>query len=267
MVQRNAFTFAGTSIKSDNPWKLLDNNQGESIPVIADDDTAQYILKVPVGGQLAIIDQLGRPRQLQLVATLSHSIFQSELLMGEANFRKLFPATGGAGLILIDCKPEDASELRKRLGTELDEYSVSVDTTEERLAAYQAVANTYLATFQMLGSLGLLLGTVGLAVVLIRTVLERKPEFALLACLGFQPRDRIRLILGENVFLLLLGLAVGTVSAVIAVLPAMLASGRSMNLTGLALTLVAVVVVGLLASSVAVALSGVHVSPADLRRE
>ena len=27
--------------------------------------------------------------------------------MGEANFQKLFPATSGAGVMLIDCKPQD----------------------------------------------------------------------------------------------------------------------------------------------------------------
>ncbi len=267
MVQRNAFTFAGKMIPADNQWAQLDADQNGTVPVIADDDTAQYILKIPVGGQLTITDQLGRSQQLLLIATISHSIFQSELLMGEANFRRLFPAVGGAGLMLIDCKPEDASELRQRLGAELDEYSVSVDTTTDRLAAYEAVANTYLATFQTLGSLGLLLGTVGLAVVLVRTILERKPELTLLACLGFDPWKRVWLVLGENAFLLLLGLMVGTACALIGVLPAMVHSGRSMNLSGLGMTLLAVVLIGLLSSSIAVALSGVHVSPADLRRE
>jgi putative ABC transport system permease protein len=267
MVQRNAFTFASKIAPADNPWTLLTSDQGDAIPVIADDDTAQYILNVPLGGELTITDQLGRSRQLRLVATIAHSIFQSELLMGEANFQKLFPATNGAGVMLIDCQPQDQTALRQRLSAELDEYSVSVDTTAQRLATYEAVANTYLATFQTLGSLGLLLGTVGLAVVLIRTVLERKPELALLACLGFGPADRVRLVLCENGFLLLMGLAVGTVCALIGVLPAIVASGRSTNLTGLGLTLLAVMVVGLVCSSLAVAISGIHVSPADLRRE
>jgi len=201
------------------------------------------------------------------VATISHSIFQSELLMGEANFRRLFPGQSGYGVMVIDCPKDDEQALRQRLGAELDEYSVSVDTTVGRLAAYEAVANTYLATFQTLGSFGLLLGTVGLGVVLVRTVLERRPELALLACLGFKPADRAMLVLAENVFLLLLGLIVGAACAVIGVLPAMIASGRAMNLSGLALTLAAVVIVGVVSSLIAVQLSGAHESPADLRRE
>ena len=48
------------------------------------------------------------------------------------------------------------------------------------MAAYLAVENTYLATFQALGGLGLLLGALGLAVVLLRSVWERRGELALL---------------------------------------------------------------------------------------
>jgi putative ABC transport system permease protein len=267
MVQRGAFTFASQLAPAQNPWMLLDSDQGDSIPVIADDDTAQYILKLPLGGMYAITDKLGRERKLILVATISHSIFQGELLMGEGNFRKLFPATDGAGMMLIDCNADDAATLRQRLGTELDEYSVSVDTTAGRLAMYQEVANTYLATFQTLGSLGLLLGTVGLGVVLVRTVLERKPEFALLSCLGFSSGDRVLVVLSENAFLLVLGLATGAACALIGVLPALLSSGRSMNLSGLIWTLLAVAAVGLASSSLAVWFSGIETSPADLRRE
>jgi ABC-type lipoprotein release transport system permease subunit len=267
MVQRGAFKFASKFGVAENPWTLLDSDRGDAIPVIADDDTAEYILHLHVGEQYPITDQLGRSRQLILVGRISGSIFQGELLMGENNFRKLFPSTGGVGLMLIDCKPEDESALRKRLGSELDEYSVSVDTTAGRLAMYKSVENTYMATFQTLGSLGLLLGTIGLAVVLVRTVLERKAELALLSCLGFSPAARMLLVLGENAFLLLLGLGIGAVSALIGVSPALAASGRSMNLTGLVLTLIAVVVVGLVSSSLAVLISGTNVSPADLRRE
>jgi len=40
------------------------------------------------------------------------------------------------------------------------------------------VQNTYLNTFQVLGALGLLLGSAGLGVVVLRNVLERRAELA-----------------------------------------------------------------------------------------
>ena len=74
--------------------------------------------------------------------------------------------------------------------------------TAERLNAYLAVENTYLSTFQALGGLGLLLGSLGLAVVLLRGVWERRGELALLRGLGFRRTTLGWLILAENAFLL-----------------------------------------------------------------
>ena len=56
----------------------------------------------------------------------------------------------------------------------------------QRLAAFHRVENTYLSTFQSLGGLGLVLGTIGLAAVLLRNVLERRRELALLRAVGYR---------------------------------------------------------------------------------
>ncbi len=73
--------------------------------------------------------------------------------------------------------------------------------------ATRPCCNTYLATFQTLGGLGLLLGTVGLAAILLRNVLERRGELATLRALGFQRASLAWLVLAENTLLLLVGLA------------------------------------------------------------
>jgi ABC-type antimicrobial peptide transport system permease subunit len=88
--------------------------------------------------------------------------------------------------------------------------------------AFLAVENTYLATFQALGGLALLLGSLGLVVVLLRSVWERRRELALLRALGYRRSALGWLVLAETVFLLLLGLGVGVVAAVISVLPPLL---------------------------------------------
>ena len=63
-------------------------------------------------------------------------------------------------------------------------------------------ANSYhlsvLGTFQVLGGLGLLLGSVGLGVVVLRNVLERRGELAVLLAVGFRKRTLQRLLLIEN---------------------------------------------------------------------
>lgn len=267
LVDRDAFVFAGTLQKTANPWDLLSTDFGSDIPVIADDETASYILKLGIGDTLSITDQTGRQRNLKLVATLAHSIFQSELLMGEANFAKLFPSQSGFGMVLAKTPPADELELRRLLGNELEDFAVTIESTAERLARYQEVANTYLSTFQVLGSLGLLLGTIGLAVILLRGLVERKSELALLSAIGFRKSARAKLILAENAFLLLIGLAIGAGCALIGVLPTILSSTRSINLSQLALTLLAVLITGLTALAAAVWLGGRRITSAVLRAE
>jgi hypothetical protein len=269
MVRENRFTFAGTIEKADNPWTLIDRRADPSapIPVIADHETAQYILKLGVGDTLTIRDQSGQPRELWLVGTLKGSIFQSELLMGEANFRRLFPFQSGFGVVLADTAAANADDLRRRLGEELEPFAVTVDSTAERLAAYKQVANTYLATFQALGSLGLLLGTVGLTVVMLRGLFERRAEMALLSAVGFSHARRLKLVLAENGSLLMAGVVAGTACALVGVMPAAVSEGRALHLGRVAVTLAAVSLIGLAILTVAVWLGGRKVRPADLRRE
>ena len=260
--------FAFSPGSPDNPWLLLDQAQSDgSIPVIADENTANYILNLQVGNTLTVRDSGSIDRQLKLVATLSNSIFQSEMLMSEANFRRLFPTQQGYNVVLAECPAAEMTPLQQAINTQLGEYAVDAQPTANRLQEYLNIENTYLSTFQALGALGLMLGTIGLAVVLVRTVIERRGELALLASLGYRQADRIKLVLSENLFLLVIGLAVGAICAGLGILPTLIHSGHGVNLGALAGTLVLVLLIGAISSSLAVFISGVHVSAADLRRE
>ncbi|HVR75258.1 MAG TPA: ABC transporter permease, partial [Planctomycetota bacterium] len=77
---------------------------------------------------------------------------------------------------------------------------------------------TYLSTFEVLGGLGLLLGTVGLGTVLLRNVHERRGELAVLRAVGYSRGALAWIVLGETAFLLTLGLAVGGGAALLPVL-------------------------------------------------
>ena len=267
MIGQNRFSFAGAVEPVDNPWTLLNRPADDDIPVIADAETARYILKLGLGDTLPIEDQNGRTRNLRLVAMLKGSIFQSELLVGDASFKRLFPSQSGAGVVLAETSAAGVSDVSRVLADELEPFAVTVERTADRLAAYQRVANTYLSTFQTLGSLGLLLGTIGLAVVLLRGLFERRAEVALLAAIGFRPAARLGLIVGENATLLLVGLAAGTVCALVAVLPRAVSSGQGIQVAGLTAALSAVLITGLAVLALAAWLGGRNIAPADLRRE
>ncbi|MGH9791427.1 MAG: ABC transporter permease, partial [Candidatus Acidiferrales bacterium] len=133
----------------------------------------------------------------------------------------------------------------------LSPYGFDVISTADRLAAFHRVENTYLSTFQALGGLGLLLGTFGLAAVLLRNVLERRRELALLRAVGYRRRDLVLMIAAENMLLLALGLFSGVLTALLAIAPALAERGA---LPGVSFALlIGVLFAGLIASVVAVA--------------
>jgi putative ABC transport system permease protein len=109
-----------------------------------------------------------------------------------------------------------------------------------------------LSAFQALGALGLLLGTFGLAVVQIRSVMERRGELALLRAVGF-PGYRIGMLLfTESATLLLLGAGLGAACAIISALPVWLRGQSISEFQQPAVMMLVVIIVGLFAGAAAV---------------
>jgi ABC-type antimicrobial peptide transport system permease subunit len=261
LIRRGGFAWAdfkpGVEGVEKNPWTLLNRGLGESsagrpiVPVILDLNTAVYSLHLGgVGSQLTIRDAAGRPAVLQVVGLLKNSVLQGNLLVSEANFLKLFPDTGGYRFFLIERSGSAATsaiELAQVLETTLADDGFDATRAGDQLAGFLAVQNTYLATFQSLGALGLLLGTIGLAVVQLRSVLERRGELALMRATGFQPRRLVQMVVCENGVLLLGGLLAGLIAAAVALVPQWAPHGASVPWLVLAALLGTIAVVGLLA--------------------
>ena len=260
-IERGGFQFQGTTVAKENPWESLEDElEPGVISAIGDYNSVQWILHLGLGDELSIQDELGGQLRLRLVGVLQRSIFQSELLISEANFKKYFPSQSGYAYFLIQTpstpNPAAFSESAERIGhtleRTLDDYGLDVRSTAEKLASYRAVENTYLSTFQTLGGLGLLLGTLGLGIVLLRNVIERSGELATLRAFGFRRSMLSLMLLWENGFLLLIGLLIGTVSALIAVAPHLASPGAQVPWLSLVMTLALVFLVGMVASAMAV---------------
>jgi ABC-type antimicrobial peptide transport system permease subunit len=232
-----------------NLWPLLDSRlPGGAIPAIADANSMTYSLHRSLGEVFAVAGV-----RYRIVAALQDSVFQGELLISEENFLRLFPDTAGYRFFLIHTPPGKADEVARTLTAALSDHGFVVQPTAARLASFHRVENTYLATFRALGGLGLLLGTVGLAAVLMRNVLERRRELALLRAVGYRPRHLFTMVLAENVFLLLMGLATGAVCAALATAPAVLARGGHVPVASLAILLALVAATGIASSAIATA--------------
>jgi ABC-type antimicrobial peptide transport system permease subunit len=234
-----------------DPWHLLESTLEDGVvPAMADSASAQWILHLGLGDELTMEDESGQPLRLRLVGLLDQSIFRSEVLISERAFLEHFPSRTGDAYFLIEAPAERASEVTRLLESTLEPFGFDAGSTRDKIAGYAAVQNTYLSTFQVLGGLGLLLGTVGLGVVLVRNVLERRGELATLRAFGFRRSTLAWMVLAENAFLLVIGVVVGCVAALAAVVPSL--AGRHVPWPSLAATLALVLAAGMLSSIAAV---------------
>lgn len=258
LLERGGFAWAGSAAATDEqrrqPWLLLNDkpSDGRAIPVVVDANTAQYSLHLGgVGAEYHLADPALADVTFAVAGLLANSVLQGDLMIGEEAFRKLFPEVSGYRMLLVDAPPEDTADVQAALERALSDFGCDAQPTGERLAGFLAVQNTYLSTFQSLGGLGLLLGTLGLAAVQLRNVVERRGELALLRAAGFTPRRLMRLVLTEHALLLVGGLAVGTFSAAWVLLPHLLLGAAGLPWRTLAGTLTAVLVTGLAVGALA----------------
>ncbi|GAB4452854.1 MAG: FtsX-like permease family protein [Armatimonadaceae bacterium] len=248
LAERKAFTFA----EIENPpgadkWRVLDAVLPDgAIPVVGDMNTVLWSLGKKLGDTLSYVDDRGTTHRLRIVGVLANSILQGGLLLSEDNFIRLFPTESGYRTFLVDASPSAASTVARELTTGLEDIGLTLTPTVERLAAFNTVENTYLSVFAVLGGLGLVLGSVGLGVIVLRNVLERQREFALLRAIGYPSQTLHSLVLREHTLLLVLGLTIGVIAALLAVLPALRHPGAEIPYGTLAITLLAVFANGFL---------------------
>jgi ABC-type lipoprotein release transport system permease subunit len=257
-LREGRFTFGSslpgaTDAERANPWLLLERTfEDGAIPVVADANSLMYVLHTPVGGDF-VIDDNGQPMRLRVVGALKDSVLQGEFIMAEPAFLRNFPAQQGYGFLLLETPPAQIAAVEHAIENALVDFGADARGTAERLDEYHRVENTYLSTFQTLGGLGLLLGTVGVAAVLLRNVLERRRELALLGAVGFRRAHFLAMAFVESAALVAAGLVAGGATAWLAVAPALAERGvvAPIGAAGL-LLLAAVLVIGLVSAWVAV---------------
>ena len=257
LIDENRFAFAAGAWRdltttSGQPSNKSNGEADAPIPVLGDMNTLMFSLHKQVGQTIAVPNDESPQHQLIVKGMFQDSLFQGVLVMSEENFVKLFPEQKGFQYFLIEVPLAQAESASSFLETELAEYGFDAEPVADRLARFLSVQNTYLSTFQTLGGLGLLLGTFGLATVMLRNVLERQTELALLRAVGFRERGIATLVLSESAFTLLWGLVAGTSAALLATSPNLFSRGADLPWGSLIVLLLSVFVTGMLAAAVAV---------------
>ncbi len=228
-------------------WTLIERPlEDGTIPALAADQTMlQYSLKakagVTDGTVLSYAGTDGTAWRVRIVGALPvrSGILQGALILDERQFVRMFPEEGYR-LWLSDYAPYSLREAAEAGGRRAEgrgrrsegdgpisvtqlrhpEPGVTVETVEERLRLLGSVESAYLDMFLVLGGLGMVLGVLGVALVILRGVEERRGELALLGAVGLSSGTVMRLLAAEYGVLVLAGLVIGTVPALVAIQPA-----------------------------------------------
>lgn len=245
-VARGGFRFVAHAPTDDaettaNPWRLLTRDPGGGpIPVVLDQATAQWALRVGgVGSRFDVAGDDGATIPCEVVGLIDGGILQGFVIVSERSFARMFPARSGYGMALIDAARNTAAgraELGPALVTAWADAGVTLVSADDRLRRLQAVQNTFLAGFQALAALGLLLGTVGVAAVQAQGLLERRDTLAVLKAIGFLPATLRRLIVGETLMTVGIGLAAGSLAGCLAITPLVLSGTGRMPIGWMALS-------------------------------
>ncbi|MCE4562986.1 ABC transporter permease [Maribellus sp. CM-23] len=232
------FSFAARwkELGEKDPWRTLNETFDDgTIPAIADQTVIQWGLGKKVGDVLLYQNELGDTLKLKLIAGTTPSIFQGYVLISNPNFLKNYPSNSGSHIFLIDGKTEAQQKIGDELQSVFRDYGWEMESTAKRLVEFYSVTNTYLSIFLALGALGLILGTIGLAVILARTLLERRREISVMQAIGFSNRPIFRIITSEYLILLFTGVLIGFITAVVATLPSFLSTHSDASFSTVAL--------------------------------
>jgi len=168
------------------------------------------------------IDQLtvaGRPVQVYLGGTwftvagiigplpLAPEIERAALI-GYPIAHTLFGATRHASMLFVRASPERVREASSLLGATADPQNpeqTQVSRPSDALQARADAQSTLTSVFLALGAVALLVGGVGIANVMVISVLERRPEIGLRRALGARAVHIAVQFLGESVLLSFLG--------------------------------------------------------------
>jgi len=226
--RQQSFSFGklNEDVDKHHPWLSLDAPLSEDlIPGFADLTVIQWGLRKKIGDTLKYQDERGKLLNVKLMGGLNNSVFQGNILVSDKLFRQYYPSVGGSEAMLVDGPFRKRSEISRRLTYLFQDFGMMVTPASERLAQFYSVENTYLSVFMLLGGLGMIIGTMGLGIVILRNLTEREPEIALYQALGFNYRYVVKLMVAENLIILLAGVGIGVFAAFAGILPSFFSSG------------------------------------------
>ena len=223
-----SFTSLHPTANHEHPWKSLEKELAPGvIPGFADQTVITWGLGRKNGDTLFYRAESGKTLKIRLVGGLENSIFQGNILVSDSLLRLFYPSAGGSQVLLIEAPSASGDTIARRLEMLFRDEGMMVTRAGARLEAFDAVENTYLSVFMMLGGLGMIIGTIGFGILILRNIRRRKQEFALYRALGVTKNYIFRLIVAEHVLMLIAAMLLGMVSALAGILPSLATPGAA----------------------------------------
>ncbi|MFC2116399.1 FtsX-like permease family protein [Bacteroidota bacterium] len=240
LKERFSFVSGTEDLDSNNPWNTLERVlPGGVVPAIADQTVIQWGLGKKPGDTLFYKNEFGDSLKIKLVGGIAPSVLQGNLIISDENFLHHYPSSSGASIYLIesgragDTDPQAETDPAVDLTRALRDNGWFMTGSPARLAEFESVQNTYLSIFAMLGVLAILLGTVGLGIVLVRNIMERRREIGLLQSVGYRAGLIFRMLFTEYFMLISAGILSGFIAGTISTFPQFVSVGYSLAVRNL----------------------------------
>lgn len=202
-------------------WSSLEQKmEPRTYPALIDQNTLMWSLKKKVGDRLTYLDEQGKAFDVQIAAVVSGSFLQGGLYICENHWLKNYPSRGGYQHFWFSAYKEQQEHGVRHLKDRLFHYGLEAQATTQRLDKLKNVENTYLSIFQGLGGLGVILGTLGLLIVILRNLWECRAEQAILRAIGYTSSRLKALAWQENIKWVNWGLCIGSGAGLLSLLPA-----------------------------------------------
>ena len=185
-------------------------------------ELGQKVQFTPIGStdvkEFEVIGIVKTAVSMGISAQLYPNIITSEAAL-ESNFSKLYRNNFSSAEILVDYKDgENVSEETKDLKRNLISYDImQIMELDQLTATTQSFMEMIILMFQGFLGLSLVVGASGLAIIVARSVQERKQQIGMLRSLGFQKRMILFSFFLEATFItflgILIGISMGTIGA------------------------------------------------------